>query len=140
RSYPRPPAERAAERRQALAQAVLTFAREHRVDTRRAYLCLPRADTAFNRVLLPAAARENLAQVLEYEMEHLIPLPRDQVYFDFSVRELGEDRLEVLLMCMPGEGFVAGSTVGDGVSSRGRHGCRVRSSGVATWSELQLRL
>src|SRR5439155_595247 len=103
RTYPLPPAERAAERRQALAQAVLTFAREHRVDTRRAYLCLPRADTAFNRVLLPAAARENLAQVLEYEMEHLIPLPRDQVYFDFSVRELGEDRLEVLLMCIPRE-------------------------------------
>ena len=103
RTYPLPPVEHAAERRQALAQAVLTFAREHRVDTRRAYLCLPRAYTAFNRVLLPAAARENLAQVLEYEMEHLIPLPRDQVYFDFSVRELGEERIEVLLMCIPRE-------------------------------------
>jgi len=101
RTFPLPPAARAAERRQALAQAVLTFARENRVDTRRAYLCLPRADAAFNRVLLPAAARENLAQVLEYELEHLVPLPRDQVYFDFSVRELGEDRLEVLLMCIP---------------------------------------
>src|SRR5207247_363015 len=49
RTYPLPPAERAAERRQALAQAVLTFAREHRVDARRAYLCLPRAGTALCR-------------------------------------------------------------------------------------------
>jgi general secretion pathway protein L len=64
-------------------------------------LCLPRSEAAFNRILLPAAARENLAQVLEYELEQLVPLPRDQVYFDYSVRPLGEDRLEVLLMCIP---------------------------------------
>lgn len=103
RTFPLPPASRPGERRQALAQAVVTFAGEHRVDTRRAYLCLPRAEAACNRVLLPAAARENLAQVLEYEVEHLVPLPRDQVYFDYSVRPLGDDRLEVLLMCIPRE-------------------------------------
>ncbi len=101
RTFPLPPATHAAERRQALVQAVLTFAREHRVDTRRAFLCLPRAEAVFNRVLLPAAARENMAQVLEYEMDRLVPLPRDQVYFDYSFRDLGEDRLEVLLMCIP---------------------------------------
>lgn len=103
RAYPLPPPAQAAERRQALAQAVVTFAREHRVDTRRTYLCLPRTEAVFNRVLLPAAARENLAQVLEYEMDHLVPFPRDQLYFDFSARPLGEDRLEVLLMCIPRE-------------------------------------
>jgi len=103
RTFPLPPSSRPGERRQALAQAVITFAGEHRVDTRRAYLCLPRAEAACNRVVLPAAARENLAQVLEYEVEHLVPLPRDQVYFDYSVRPLGDDRLEVLLMCIPRE-------------------------------------
>ena len=103
RTYPLPPATHPGERRQAIAQAVLAFAGEQRVDTRRAYLCLPRNAAACNRVLLPAAARENLAQVLEYEIEHLVPLPRDQVYFDYSVRGLGEDRLEILLMCIPRE-------------------------------------
>lgn len=103
RTFPLPAAARTAERRQALAQAVLAFAGEHRVDTRRAYLCLPRSEAAFSRVILPAAARENLSQVLEYELEHLTPLPRDQVYFDYSVRTVGEDRLEVLLMCIPRE-------------------------------------
>src|SRR5439155_644381 len=34
---------------------------------------------------------------------HLVPLPRDQVYFDYSARALGEERLEVLLMCIPRE-------------------------------------
>jgi general secretion pathway protein L len=103
RTFPLPPPTRAGERRQALAQAIQTFAREHRVDTRRAYLCVPRAEAAFSRVLLPVAVRENLSQVLEYEIEHLVPLPRDQVFFDYSVRELGEERLEVLLMCIPRE-------------------------------------
>lgn len=102
-SFPLPTAEHPAERRQALAQAVLTFVRDHRVDTRRTYLCLPRAAAFFNRALLPAAARENLSQVLEYEIEHLVPLPRDQVYFDYSVRPLGGERIEVLLMCIAKE-------------------------------------
>lgn len=103
RTFPVPSAAHPAERRQAIAQAVLAFAQEHGVDTRRAYLCLPRAEAAFNRVILPAAARENLAQVLEYEMEHLVPMPRDQVYYDYSVRDLGTDRLEVLLISIPRE-------------------------------------
>ncbi len=101
RTFPLPAADHPVERRQALAQAVLTFAREHKVDTRRAYLCLPRHEAAFNRVLLPAAAKENMAQVLEYELDRLVPLSRDAIYFDFSYRDLGEERLEVLLMCIP---------------------------------------
>ncbi len=103
RTYPLPPATHPAERRQALAQAVLAFAGEHRVDTRRAYLCLPRTVAACNRVLLPSAARENLEQVLEYQLEQLVPLPRDQIYFDYSVRPLGDDRLEILLTSIPRE-------------------------------------
>lgn len=100
-SYPLPPVEQAAERQQALSDAVTAFTKEGEVDVRRTYVCVPRSEAAFNRVLLPAAARENLAQVIEYEIENLIPFPRDEVYFDFSAREHGEDRLEVLLMCIP---------------------------------------
>ena len=100
-TFPLPSADHPAERRQALAEAVSSFAREHQVDTRRTFLCLPRAAAAFNRVILPASARENLAQVLDYEMDRLIPLPRDAVYYDFSARLLGTERLEVLVMCIP---------------------------------------
>ena len=107
RTFPLPATDHPAERRQALAQAVLTFARDHKVDTRRAYLCVPRQEAAFNRVLLPSAAKENMAQVLEYELDRLVPLARDQIYFDFSYRQIGEDRLEVLLMCIPRQAVAA---------------------------------
>jgi general secretion pathway protein L len=100
-ALPLPGPEQPAERRQALADAVVAFTREGQVDTRRTVLCVQRSEAAFNRVLLPAAAKENLAQVLEYEIENLIPLPREEIYYDWSVRDHGEDRLEVLLMCIP---------------------------------------
>jgi general secretion pathway protein L len=100
-TVPLPGAELPAERRQALTNAVVAFTREGGVDTRRTVLCVSRTEAAFNRVLLPAAARENLAQVLEYEIENLIPLSRDEIYYDYSTRDYGEERLEVLLMCIP---------------------------------------
>ncbi|MFN8543066.1 MAG: PilN domain-containing protein [Candidatus Binatia bacterium] len=100
---PLPGPDHPAERRQALAEAVAAFTREHRVDAVRTSLCLPRALAAVNRVLLPAAAKENLAQVLEYEIDHLLPLARDKVNLDWSVREIGGERLEVLLTALPSD-------------------------------------
>jgi general secretion pathway protein L len=102
-TVPLPGPELPVERRQALTNAVVSFTREGGVDARRTVLCVPRSEAAFNRVVLPAAARENLAQVLEYEIENLIPLSRDEIYYDYSARDHGEERLEVLLMCIPRE-------------------------------------
>jgi general secretion pathway protein L len=101
RTVPLPGADRPDERRLALSQAVAGFTRDGEVDARRTVLCVPRSQAAFNRVLLPAAAKENLAQVLEYEIENLIPLPREEIFYDYSARDHGEERLEVLLMCIP---------------------------------------
>jgi Tfp pilus assembly PilM family ATPase/Tfp pilus assembly protein PilN len=101
RTVPLPGADRPDERRLALSQAVAAFTRDGEVDARRTVLCVPRSQAAFNRVLLPAAAKENLAQVLEYEIENLIPLPREEIFYDYSARDHGEERLEVLLMCIP---------------------------------------
>jgi hypothetical protein len=39
--------------------------------------------------------------VLEYEMENLVPLPREEIFFDYTVRPLGAERIEVLLVCVP---------------------------------------
>jgi general secretion pathway protein L len=100
RSVALPGVDQPAERYQVLTRAVAEFTASG-VDARRTVLCLSREEAAFNRVLLPAAAKENLAQVLEYEIENLIPLPREEVFYDWSMRPQGEERLEVLLMCVP---------------------------------------
>ena len=65
------------------------------------HLCLARQELLLNRLVLPAAARENLAQVLEYEIERVIPLPRDEIFYDYQVRESGQGengRLAVLVV------------------------------------------
>jgi general secretion pathway protein L len=98
-----PPRTEPAERKQALANAVRDFVAAQKIDASHAVLCVPRSDAAVTRVLLPAAAKENLAQVLEYEMENLVPLPREEVYWDYTVRPLGAERIEVLLVCVPRE-------------------------------------
>ena len=99
--HPLPPPAQAAERRDVVTAALRAFARTHASGARRAYIVLPRRMAVMTRVLLPAAARENLAQVLEYEIDTLVPLPKDEVHYDFVVRGQDAERVDVLLTCLP---------------------------------------
>ncbi|MGH7894340.1 MAG: hypothetical protein ACREQL_06705, partial [Candidatus Binatia bacterium] len=104
RSYPLASGGRPGERAQALSQAVATFVRDFDIEPGGVHLCLARHELLLNRLVLPAAARENLQQVLEYEIERVIPLPRDEVFYDYQVRESGggeAGRLAVLIVSVP---------------------------------------
>lgn len=94
------PVTDAARRHEQLVAAVRAFVGARRIDPRRAALVLPRSAVMANRVLLPAAAGENLAQVLEYEIENMVPFPRDEMHYAYSARPSGEDRLAVTLLCV----------------------------------------
>lgn len=98
---PLPPASEAARRRERLVSVVQAFVAKRKIDPRRAALVLPRSQVMASRVLLPLAARENLAQVLEYEIENLVPLPREAIHYAYSTRPGGEDRIAVTLLCIP---------------------------------------
>jgi len=104
RGYPLAPASRPEERSRTLTQALATFAAERHVEPGAVYLCLARQELLMNRLVLPAAAGENLRQVLDYEIERVIPLPRDEVFFDYQVRISGageSGRLAVLVVSVP---------------------------------------
>jgi len=103
-SYPLAAASRAEERARTLTDAVAAFTSSTRLRSATVHLCLARQDIILNRLVLPAAATENLRQVLEYEIERVIPLPRDEVFFDYQVRTSGEGeaaRLAVLVVSVP---------------------------------------
>jgi general secretion pathway protein L len=53
-----------------------------------------------SRLSLPAAAKADLHQVIEFEIERLIPLSRDEIYYDTVVREIA-GKLDVLVMSVP---------------------------------------
>lgn len=84
---------------QALQQALTTVA----VEDRRLALCLGAEQALRRRLLLPAAARDNLWQVAGYEMDRQTPFRLEQVYY--AVRPLAEPappgRLAVELVVVP---------------------------------------
>jgi len=100
RVVPLPPPEQAADRRIALTAAVRLFLDESGVKTDRVFVSVPRSLALVSRLFLPSAAKSDLNQVVEFELDRLIPLDRGEVYFDFLSREAGE-KVEVLVMSMP---------------------------------------
>src|SRR5262249_12584560 len=110
-------------RKSALAAAVGNFVSEFSVDTDRTYLSLPRALALLSRLTLPAAAKADLRQVVEFEIDRLIPLSRDEIYCDFFLREAGVSvcKLEVTVVSVPRK------LVADHLAALELAGVRVRS-------------
>lgn len=79
--------------------AVLSGARHQR---RRAVIQLPAAQVLTRRVSFPLQVRDNLGQVMRYEIDRLSPFQLDQVCFDFRLLEDSEPggRISVeLVLC-----------------------------------------
>ncbi|WP_052469800.1 type II secretion system protein GspL [Thiolapillus brandeum] len=66
-------------------------------------LMLPPSWVLSKTVVLPAAAGENLRQVLGFELDRLTPFNVDQVYFDYQLlpRESKDDMLTVAVALVP---------------------------------------
>jgi len=82
----------------ALLQAALTGAKSRH---RKLVLRLAEHEVLKRRVTFPTQVRDNLAQVIGYEMDRLSPFQSDQVYYDFRVIEDlahgGKMRIELAL-------------------------------------------
>lgn len=100
RVVPLPPPEEAAARRPALTAAVRAFLEETKIETDRVFVSVPRSLAIVSRLSLPGAVKADLAQVIEFEVDRLLPLERDEVYFDHLVRDVS-DKVEVLVVSMP---------------------------------------
>lgn len=101
RSLPLP--EDGAERADALVQALTQFLQEIQVSPDQIVLCLPRHHALISRLMIPETARGSLGQVIEYEIERLLPLPKEEIYYDYLTYELGgeERRLGVIILAVP---------------------------------------
>lgn len=69
----------------------------------RQFYCISPARTLRRTLSLPAAAEDNLRQVLAFEMDRQTPFKADQVYFDYRVlgRDASGRQLHVDLVVMP---------------------------------------
>jgi general secretion pathway protein L len=69
----------------------------------RRYYCIEARRTLRRTITLPAAAEDNLRQVLAFEMDRQTPFKADQVYFDYLVgpRSAAERNLQIELTVVP---------------------------------------
>jgi Tfp pilus assembly protein PilN len=54
----------------------------------------------FRRASLPRAAAENLARVVAYELDRFLPLPTEQLFYDFQVLAETETEIHFMLMAV----------------------------------------
>ncbi len=99
RETPLPPPEEPERRRSALVEAARAFREEAPAAAERCFASLPRGAAFVSRLSLPPAARGDLAHVVEFELDRLSPLPREEVAYDFLVRERAE-KLDVQVLAL----------------------------------------
>lgn len=104
-SFPLPPGRNTLDLQEAICAGLQTFLSPTLRLPEWVAISLPRQDVLIRRLLLPITAQANLSQVIQYELERLIPFRPEEVVYDFLVHQLGgeEQKIEVLLFCLSRE-------------------------------------
>ncbi|MCS6927820.1 MAG: pilus assembly protein PilM, partial [Candidatus Binatia bacterium] len=91
------------ERASALTRALVQFVEDIHVVPDQVVLALPRHAACVSRVIVPETARGSLRQIIDYEVERLLPFPKDDIYYDFLTYDLAgeERRLGVIVFGLP---------------------------------------
>jgi len=88
-------------RERALRQAIVSLLPHINTTRDQIYVCLPQKQTIVQQVFLPLAAKDNLRQVLDYEIERQLPFKREEVYYDFLPAGTKGDKLCVYVFAIP---------------------------------------
>ena len=88
-------------RERGLRQAMVSLLPHINAARDRVYLCVPQEHAIVQQILLPLAARDNLQQVLDYEIERQLPFKRDDIYYDFFSAGKKGDKLSVYVFAIP---------------------------------------
>jgi general secretion pathway protein L len=96
-----PAGEDQASRKQDLSEALRSFLRHFDPAKDPLYICLSPDQVVTQELFLPPAAEENLAQVVEYEVERHLPFRRQEVYYDFLPMGRKGDKVGLLLVAVP---------------------------------------
>jgi len=87
------------EKMEAVRTFISDFRAENRITTRDLIIGIPHDQVIFREIEYPLSVRENLRSTLEYDIDKYIPLPAEDIRFDYQV--IGEDRdkkrLKILL-------------------------------------------
>ena len=83
-----------------LSEAIRSLLPHFNSDEDPIYVCLSPDQVAACQVFLPHAAEGNLEQVLGYEIERLVPFPRQEIYYDSVLSGKRGDKLALYLFAV----------------------------------------
>ena len=110
------------------------FIKENRIATSNIFIGVPRELTILKDIELPSAAKENLRETLRYELEKYIPLPVDDIYFEFQILEDNKEynRLKILLIVTKKDTITPFFEMREHLTG-GISGIEIRSTAVANY-------
>ncbi len=88
------------EREAQILNLINTFISKHRFAKEKISISIPREKAMVRFIILPAAAKENLRKVMEYEVPQYTPFEREEVYFDYQVLRKAEEGLHLFAVFM----------------------------------------
>ncbi len=66
----------------------------------RGAFCFPRNDIILKYIDIPTPKKENIKNILEYEIERHVPLNKDDIYYDFQIIKQKEENLYSLVIAV----------------------------------------
>jgi len=88
--HPLPPEAQKEEQETQVISAVHSFISKHQIDRKGVSTSIPGEKVVLRFIKLPAATKENLRKVIEYETPRLTPFEKGETYFDYQL--LKEDK------------------------------------------------
>ena len=80
-----------------LAAVVAKYIDAMKAAKAKAVLCIPKSWAIVQAVEFPIAVKENLTDVISYELDRLTPLTPDNAYYDFKVIAENQEKMSILL-------------------------------------------
>ncbi len=83
-----------------IALTVLQYCRQAKLKNPPIMLCIPKAWSVIQQTELPSAARDNLAEVVSFELDRITPFSSDDAYFDFRILKEGNGTLQLAVTAL----------------------------------------
>ncbi len=84
---------------ESIVAEMLDFTRQHHIRCDNIVIGLPRREIILRQITFPPVEKEDLRQIIEFEIERHIPFPTREIYFDFHMLEKkSETDISVLLV------------------------------------------
>ncbi|MFQ3574034.1 MAG: PilN domain-containing protein [Thermodesulfovibrionales bacterium] len=79
-----------------VVSSTISFVRESNINIKEIVLCIPKSLVVTRLATLPISVKDNIADVIKYELDRLTPFNKDEAFFDYKI--VKEDAQKITLL------------------------------------------